>query len=157
MSDRAASLSADVRVRRATSADVAALVALENASFAHDRMSPRQWRRHVDSASADVWIAMRGGLLVGAAAVFHRRGVDIARLYSIAVAPQARGVGVGAALLAAVERGARRRGARRLRLEVRADNAGARALYERSGFGAFGRHRAYYADGEDAIRYEKML
>lgn len=148
---------ADLRVRSATSADVDALVALENASFSQDRLSPRQWRRHVGGRSADVWIAERERALAGAAVVFYRRGIDIARLYSIAVAAQARGGGVGASLLAAVERGARARAAHRLRLEVRADNARARALYERSGFQAFGRHRAYYEDGEDAIRYEKRL
>lgn len=157
MPARIASPSADVRVRRATTDDLAALVALENESFAHDRLSARQWRRHVAGHSADVWIATRAGALAGAAVVFHRRGIDIARLYSIAVAPQARGGGIGAALLAAAERGARRRGARRLRLEVRAGNAAARHLYERDGFRAFGGHRAYYADGEDAIRYEKRL
>ena len=157
MSDPARHESAVVRVRRATRDDVDALVALENASFAHDRLSPRQWRRHVAASSVDVWVATREGVLAGAAVVFHRDGIDIARLYSIAVAPQARGGGIGAALIAAAERGARRRGARRLRLEVRTGNAGARHLYERGGFRAFGHHRAYYADGEDAVRYEKVL
>lgn len=40
-------------------------------------------------------------------------------------------------------------------LEVRAGNAAARALYERLGFRLAGRRRAYYSDGEDAVRYSR--
>jgi len=144
-------------VRRATSGDLDGLVALEQATFVLDRMSERQWRRHLDSLSAEVLVAVRERQLVGAAIVFYRRGQDIARLYSIAVAASERGTGIGAELLAAVEQAARRRGSRRLRLEVRADNAAAQRLYERAGYHAFGSHRAYYEDGADARRYEKRL
>jgi len=155
--DRARPSSPDLRVRPARLADVEALVRLETASFAHDRLSGRQWRRHVAGASADAWVAVRGEDVVGAALVFHRRGSDIARLYSIAVAAPARGQGIAARLLDAVERRARARGARRLRLEVRVDNAAARGLYERAGFVEFARRAAYYEDGADAIRYQKPL
>jgi len=145
------------RVRRATADDLSALVALEQATFSLDRMSERQWRRHLDSASAEVLVAMRERQLIGAAIVFYRRGHDIARLYSIAVAASERGVGTGAVLLSAVEQAARRRGVRRLRLEVRADNAAARRLYERTGYRRFGMHHSYYEDGANAQRYEKQL
>ena len=145
------------RVRRATSADLDDLVALEQATFALDRMSGRQWRRHLDSPSADVLVAVRERRLVGAAVVFRRHGSDIARLYSIAVAAGERGGGAGRALLAAVERTARRHGCRRLRLEVRSDNVAAQRLYERAGYRAFGVHATYYEDGADARRYEKRL
>jgi ribosomal protein S18 acetylase RimI-like enzyme len=145
------------RVRKATADDLSALVALEQATFSLDRMSERQWRRHLDSVSADVLVAVRERQLIGAALVFYRRGRDIARLYSIAVAVGERGSGTGAILLAAAEQAARRHGSRRLRLEVRADNATAQRLYERVGYRQFGMHRAYYEDGADARRYEKPL
>lgn len=144
-------------MRRATVDDLSALVALEQATFSLDRMSERQWRRHLDSVSAEVLVAVRERQLIGAAIVFYRSGQDIARLYSIAVAASERGMGTGAVLLSAVEQAARRRGSRRLRLEVRADNAAAQRLYERAGYHAFGRHAAYYEDGADARRYEKSL
>lgn len=146
---------ATTHVRRATGDDLDALVALEQATFSLDRMSERQWRRHLDSASAEVLVAVRERRLLGAAVVFYRRGGDIARLYSIAVAASERGAGTGALLLAAVERAARQRGCKRLRLEVRADNTAAQRLYERAGYRLFGLHRAYYEDGTDAQRYEK--
>jgi ribosomal protein S18 acetylase RimI-like enzyme len=89
--------------------------------------------------------------------VFLRRCSTIARLYSIAVDPVARGSGLGAALLAAAERAARRRGVRRLRLEVRQDNPAAIALYETRGYRRIGARAAYYEDGADAWRYERAL
>ncbi|HEU4665250.1 MAG TPA: GNAT family N-acetyltransferase [Dokdonella sp.] len=146
-----------VQVRRARLEDLDALVALERETFALDRMSARQWRRHLCSASAEVLVAERADRPVGAAVVFHRRGTDVARLYSIAVSASERGGGIGRALLDAAEQAARARGSRRLRLEVRSDNLAAQALYERAGYRAFGAHAAYYEDGADARRYEKAL
>lgn len=146
-----------VRIRRARVADLARLVEIENSVFATDRMSARQWRRHIASDAADVLVAERASAVVGAAVVFHHARHGIARLYSIAVAPEARGAGIGEKLLAAVEREARRRGRTRCRLEVRKDNAAARRLYERRGYRAFGTRAGYYEDGADAVRYEKAL
>jgi ribosomal-protein-alanine acetyltransferase len=146
-----------VRIRRARIADLARLVAIENAAFANDRMSARQWRHHLGSPRADVLVAERAGAIVGAAVVFFHARHDVARLYSIAVAREARGAGIGAGLLAAAEREARRRGSERLRLEVRAGNAAARRLYARRGYRVIGAKAGYYEDGADAVRYEKAL
>jgi ribosomal-protein-alanine acetyltransferase len=148
---------AEIRIRRARAADLSRLVEMENAAFATDRMSARQWRRHVANPEADVLVAERGGAIVGAAVVFFHARHRIARLYSIAVAPEARGAGIGERLLAAGERNARRRGRERFRLEVRTDNAAARRLYERRGYRVFGTKAGYYEDGADAVRYEKPL
>jgi GNAT superfamily N-acetyltransferase len=59
---------------------------------------------------------------------------DSVYVASLAVAPGARGRGVGSALMAAVEAEARRRGAARLALDVSRANAGGRAFYTRLGF-----------------------
>lgn len=56
------------------------------------------------------------------------------------VAPQARGRGVGTALLAAIAQEARARGYREVRLDVVEENTRARALYERLGYRAVARH-----------------
>ena len=146
-----------VHIRRATIDDLADLVALENSAFAIERMSERQLRRHLESLTAEILVATRERRVVGAAVVFFRRGSDIARLYSIAVAPNQRGNGLGEALLVRVAHSARRRGDRRLRLEVRSDNHAAQRLYERLGYRHFGAHSGYYEDGQDAFRYEKRL
>ncbi len=147
----------DLRIRRAASSDLDGLVELENAAFDSERMSARQWRRHLESLSAEVLVAVSERRLVGAAVLFYRRGNGIARLYSIAVAADARGQGLGEARLRAAEQAARRRGSSVLRLEVRVSNASAQRLYERHEWRRFGTRARYYDDGEDALRFEKSL
>ena len=44
-----------------------------------------------------------------------------------------------------------------MRLEVRADDLGAIALYKTSGYHTFGRHTGYYDGRIDALRFEKLL
>lgn len=151
------STSAPYAVRRAGTADLAALVALEQASFSYDRMSPRQFRRHLASPGAAVLLAEDATALLGSALLFFRRGSDMARLYSLATAAAARGRGIGKALLLAAEAEARRRGATRLRLEVRQGNSAALQLYETQGYQRSAALAGYYDDGADAWRYEKSL
>lgn len=148
---------AAVALRPAAPADLEALVALEQGVFDYDLMSRAQLRRHLASPRCDLIVAVRGAELVGSALVFYRRGTDVARLYSIAVAAAARGLGLGARLLDAAEAAARRRGCRRMRLEVRVDNAAALALYERRGYVRRARAVGYYDNGMDAWRLEKIL
>ena len=150
-------MTAAFRIRRATFADLPRLLALERSAFTTDHLSSRQYRHHLGNASAEVLAAFDGSGLLGKAVVFFRRGSDIARLYSIAVAEGARGRGIGEALLEAAEARARARGAGRMRLEVRQDNRSAMRLYERRGYVRFGKRSAYYEDGADAWRYEKKL
>lgn len=146
-----------LRVRRAVDGDLPALIELEDASFASDRISPRQWRWHLESDSARVLVALHERRLVGACVVFFRKGSDLARLYSMAVASDLRGQRVGEQLLEAAETASRRGGRRRLRLEVRAGNSPAQRLYERNGYQRLAALPAYYEDGEDGWRYQKVL
>lgn len=149
---------ANVRVRSAELSDLDDLVALEEQSFTSDRLSRTQFRRHLDSESAKVLVASTGPhRFLGTAVMFFRKRSGVARLYSIATHRAARGQGVGSALLDAVEQLARRRRCRALRLEVRADNAGAIRLYERLGYRRLAALAKYYEDGADGWRYEKVL
>jgi ribosomal protein S18 acetylase RimI-like enzyme len=149
---------AAVRVRRAELSDLDDLVALEQASFDSDRLSRAQYRRHLDSETAQVLVASANHRnFLGTAVVFFRKGSTLARLYSIATKPEARGKGVGSALIDGAERAARAHRCHALRLEVRADNHAAIRLYERLGYRCIGHYRAYYQDGADAWRYEKIL
>ena len=147
-----------VRVRPARPADVPALVAIEAESFAGDRLAERQFRAHARRETNGArLVAERGGEVVGNVLVLFRRGTRRARLYSIAVSPRARGLGLGAILLAAAERAARASGAAELALEVRVDNAAAIALYESRGYSRIGRKPGYYFDGCAALRLAKPL
>lgn len=146
-----------VRLRRATVADADALCALEEATFSGDRMSRRQFRHHARVSSSDLIVATGGGQLLGYALLLRRRGIDSARIYSIAVSAAARGQGLGARLLQRMERIARSHGLSEIRLEVRQDNDSAIGLYERSGYRRFGARPDYYEDGCNAWRLNKSL
>jgi ribosomal protein S18 acetylase RimI-like enzyme len=148
---------ATARIRRASRADLDALLALEEATFDSDRISRAQWRRHIGSDSATLLVSGVPGRVDAAVVVFYRRNTCSARLYSLAVRAHARGTGLGGALLAAAEADARARGRTSMRLEVRCDNPAAIALYERRGYARIARLPGFYEDGADAWRYAKPL
>ena len=143
-------------IRPARPADLDALVTLESGFPEEDRFDRRTWRRLLGGQTAAL-VHESGGVIDGSAVLLFRQGSDIARLYSIAVAPSARGAGLGARLLAACEEAARARGARALRLEVRASNSSAHRLYDSAGFRVIAALESYYPDGEAAHRMEKVL
>ena len=82
--------------------------------------------------------------------VLARVAGDEAEILTLAVAPPARGRGLGRALLQAVIRRAAEMGAASLFLEVGADNPAALALYAGLGFTKVGMRKAYY-NGGDAL------
>lgn len=101
------------------------------------------WNREWVVADSRWGILGYAGLLVVA---------DEAHVMNLAVRPDARGAGVGSALLSHLLEAAVDRGARRITLEVRPTNHAAVGLYESAGFEAAGTRPGYYADvGEDAL------
>lgn len=147
-----------VGLRPAGSEDVDALKNLEDRCFETDRLSRRSFRRFIAAGSATCLVAEGpDGEPAGYALVIYRAGTALGRLYSIAVAPPLRGRGCAGRLLAAAEEAAFARGCVELRLEVRADNAAAIALYRARGYREFGRFRDYYEDHEEAVRLRKRL
>lgn len=142
--------------RRATLADLPALLDLERA-FPGDRLSRRSFRHLLTRANADVWICTEDGQVVGDAVMLYRNASLTARLYSIVIAPSARGRGIARALVRSVETAALQRSRRRIYLEVRADNAAAIGLYEKIGYRIVGRLVGFYEDGQDALRLQRSL
>ena len=81
-----------------------------------------------------------------------------AELLKIAVAPEFRRRGTGAALLSRLEDLCRDRGSEVMFLEVRAANAIAVGLYEMLGYARVGCRKKYYADPQDdALILKKSL
>ncbi len=72
-------------------------------------------------------------------------------LLTVAVVPEARRKGVGAALVTAAGVAALVRGAASMHLEVSEDNLAARALYQKLGYVEAGRRHAYYAGEGGAV------
>jgi ribosomal-protein-alanine N-acetyltransferase len=77
---------------------------------------------------------------------------EVADVMTIAVAPTAQGRGLGHRLLEELVTRAQARGAEWLVLEVRADNARARSMYEKRGFSVLQVRPRYYQPGDvDAV------
>jgi ribosomal-protein-alanine acetyltransferase len=144
-------------IRKALASDVDDLAAIENAVFAGDRISRRSFRKLIERETAEALVAIVEGRVAGYAIVLFRKGSGVARLYSIAAAPDFAGQGIGRLLLEAAEDAAFDHDRMMLRLEVREDNARAIAIYERAGYRYIGREPDYYEDGATALRYEKTL
>lgn len=140
-----------VTVRPAAAADVAAIVALETASFPLDPWSENLVGEGVSGSLPTVsyLVAEDAGAFAGYA-VLSVVDVD-AELQRIAVPEGRRRTGVATALLAAVRAVAADGGAGRVLLEVREDNTAARLFYERHGFAELGRRPRYYRDGTTAL------
>jgi ribosomal protein S18 acetylase RimI-like enzyme len=62
------------------------------------------------------------------------KGTALLNIHDIAVAPQARGKGIGAALLNFLEADAKALGCCKVTMEVRSDNTRAQELYQRIGY-----------------------
>lgn len=80
-----------------------------------------------------------------------------AYLHSLAVTPEMKRRGIGTLLLRASESEAALAGRRLLRLDVRLDNPGAKALYEGAGYRLLKIRPAHYQCGASALRMDKRL
>lgn len=88
-------------------------------------------------------------------AIFHLMGPD-SELLSIATSASVQHRGIGTALLQAGLAHLNFTNGDKMFLEVREGNANARRFYEKHGFVAFANRKNYYADGENAVLYQKV-
>ncbi len=146
-------------IRSARVKDLTALVEIENQCFTVDRFSRRSFRYLLTKAnsSCQIYEDDASGKALGYVIVLYNTGTSVARMYSLAVLPEARGRKLGAALIAAAEELTLAHDCISLRLEVRRDNSHAIELYQRQGYRLFGSYPDYYEDHMDALRFEKSL
>lgn len=139
-------------VRRAILLDAPVFAALHATSF-NDPWSVDSFAVILAQPGVMGWLAgdPPHGLLLARAAA------DEAEILTLAVTPDARRNGAGAAMVDELLRTLTGGVTRRVFLEVAADNAAALALYTRKGFAACGRRAGYYAGGVDATVMERKL
>lgn len=139
-------------LRDATPDDLDAIMAIERASFPTDAWSDAMMQGELASPHGRYLVDVEAGRVVGYGGVRAVQGAADADVQTIAIAASARGRGRGRTLLRALAEEARRRGARELFLEVRADNPVAQRLYESEGFVELARRPRYYQpDDVDAV------
>ncbi len=88
--------------------------------------------------------AIAGDPKVAVGFIIGQLAADEAEIISIGVAPDWQRAGLGRMLVEGLARAARRGEAKRLFLEVAADNAAAIGLYSKLGFVEVGRRKGYY-------------
>jgi GNAT superfamily N-acetyltransferase len=139
----------DVTIQRRDilASDAQALIAALNGELAsvypeegatHFRLDPSE----VAEGNGAFLVAFRGSVPVGCGAV-RRIDTLTGELKRMYVTPETRGLGVGQALLVALEAEARRLGLARLVLETGVRQARALSLYERNGFARIARFGEY--------------
>lgn len=139
-----------VRLERFRWWHVEQVLPIEQELFAPEPWSARLfWSELGQLDTRHYVVALSGSTVVGYAGLCDYP--DEAFVQTMAVAPAAQRVGVGAQLLTALLSEALRRGQRVVSLEVRADNAPAQRLYARHGFTQTAVRRGYYPGGVDAL------
>jgi ribosomal protein S18 acetylase RimI-like enzyme len=133
-----ASASATAQLRRAGAADIAAVDAFQHAAYARNRtilgLEPLPLTVDYATIVADyeVWLLEQGDVLEGVL-ILETRPEDLL-IWSVAVAPELQGRGIGNRLIAVAEARARELGHRSVRLYTGEKLTGNIAWYERHGY-----------------------
>jgi ribosomal-protein-alanine N-acetyltransferase len=128
--------------------DLDALLAVERASFSNP-WTREMYLAELENEGVSFFYLARdaAGIVVGFCSFW--RILDDLHINNLAVAPERRREGIGAALLERVLRDGARFNARRATLEVRRSNDAALKLYQRFGFAVAGTRRGYYSHPEE--------
>lgn len=142
------------QLRRATAGDLDAIMAIENTVFDDDAWSAESMRAELADRHGYYLVAFPPadpGRVEAYAGLRAPLREPQAEIQTIAVAEPARRQGLGRVLMQRMISEARERGANEVFLEVRADNPGAKAMYDSLGFEQIAVRPRYYKGGIDAI------
>jgi ribosomal-protein-alanine acetyltransferase len=135
-----------------TSADIAAVAALDQKLFSGESWSETAFEESLSDPSRTFWIVREQGALLGFCGL--SQSMEQGDILNIGVEPSARGKGLGSLLLKEAIDHFAKEGGKELFLEVRASNTAAKGLYEKFGFAPIGVRRGYYQQPkEDGLVY----
>jgi len=139
----------DFHIRRMRDADLPRVLVIENACFSTP-WKEATFHGLMKRTDTDLFVAELDDEVMAYAACWTV--IDQSELGNVAVSPQARGLGMGGALVDTVVERVKERGAHELFLEVRESNGVAQGIYRDRGFVVVGRRRSYYSQPtEDAL------
>lgn len=139
-----------ITLRSMKTADIPAVAAMEAVCFPDDAWSPSAFEAALSEPYGLFFTAWAEDVLAGYGIAY--RMMDEAEILNLAVLPEYRRQGIGAALLSRLLTPASDAAPCRTFLEVRRSNAAAIALYEGFGFQTVGVRRNYYVSPrEDAL------
>jgi len=146
------SLHSNWNIREAHESDLPELLKLEHECFGSDSWSEDNLRSELVEHHTYYLAVEIDGRLVGYAGLSKLPANSQSDIQTIAVAPMARGIGLGHEVMNRLIRRAVELGATEVFLEVRADNPIAQKLYRKLGFEQISVRKNYYRpDGVDAI------
>ena len=142
----------NISMRRMKVADIAAVQAIEQQSFI-DPWSRETIVEALELFPATNFIAESEGRVSGVIICgVENTGEEIyGHICSLAVSPDLRGSGIGAALVQRAEYQVMLAGATAMQLEVRISNRKAQKFYQKRGYEPVFQFAGYYANTEDAI------
>jgi GNAT superfamily N-acetyltransferase len=167
----------DLIIRRATVADLPAIVALVHAvvplmnasgNFQWTAEYPNEAVFQQDIVRNHLWVAEQAGHLLGIAALTQDQDAEYADAdwdvsepalvtHRLAVSPLAQGKGVAQALLAQAEDEALALGLRTLRVDTNSENAATQRLFPKLGYRFAGEIKLAFRPGLRFFCYEKRL
>ncbi|MGA8709553.1 MAG: GNAT family N-acetyltransferase [Steroidobacteraceae bacterium] len=145
-------------IRLGTTRDVAPIASMSRDYIEHGlgwSWTPARVQAAVRDCAVNVAVIGNPESVVGFGIMQY--GDDSAHLALLAVHPNEQQRGLGALLLAWLEKPAQVAGIVRIRLEARADNPVAIGFYRKQGYYETGRSGGYYRGTVDAVRLEKQL
>ncbi len=145
----------EIEIVKAKITDVKKIIEIEEKSYKDP------WPRDVFiidymfNSSSDYFVAKSHGKVLGFIGLWYEG--EKLHIINVAVDPESRGQGVGTMLLEfAINLGVQK-GFDLVYLEARKSNVIAQNLYKKLGFKEVEELKAYYQDGENGIRMEKIL
>lgn len=138
-------------VERMAEADLAAVLAIEEASLESSHWDEAQLRGELSRTWAFLWVSRLRPMSPPISFLATWLVQDELHVLNIATHPMHRRGGHARALMDHALAFACERGVRMLLLEVRRSNAAAIGLYRKLGFAAIGLRERYYGDDEDAV------
>jgi len=132
-------------IRSASLRDLDAIMTLERQCFPGElAYSRRQFRYLLTKSHSTFLVETYKRALRGFVIILYKKGATVAGLETIDVDPHWQKQGIGLRLLKAAEAEMKRKGIKKLRLEVSPGNRAAIALYEKEGFKPLVRLKNYY-------------
>jgi len=148
-----------LKIKKATLRELNEIYRIEVECFAEDAFSYAQLEYCLRSPDFVTLIALingeSSGFIIGA--LEGSGGKIVGHIYTLDVKRKFRRMGVGSALLEALEKVFINKGAEKAILEVRLDNIAARRLYLKHGYSLEEIIKDYYGPSLDAARFEKTL
>ncbi len=151
------SISDEIQIEKASIKDVDEIYALEQLCFKEDAFSKKQFNYLVRKANGEFVVVRKNNKIIAYLIILKRKNSKQYRIYSIAVNPHERGLGIAKKLLDYAEEKSIINKTHKIALEVSENNITAVDLYKKQGYKKIGTRKNYYADGSSALIMTKEL